>query len=76
MQHAHGAVSFQTDHMSPRVPPRNDVPDEQIRTKDGVIPYRWLERVAICVESGMSERDATRLANLELSREGTYVPNR
>lgn len=57
-----------------RVPARQDVPDEHIRTKDGVVPYRWLERVAIAMESGMSERDATRLANQELAAEGGYVP--
>jgi len=58
-----------------RLMPRRDVPDEHIRTKDGVVPMRWAERVAIAIhEGGLSEREAIRLANMELANEAAHVP--
>jgi hypothetical protein len=46
------------------------VPDEVIRLKSGTAPYRYLERIAICVyEGGLSEQEAHVLAARELSQE-------
>lgn len=38
---------------------------EFVRTSTGYIPYSIVERVAICVESGLSEREALHIAQGE-----------
>ncbi len=56
-----------------------DDSDRWIRIKNGVVPYEYLERIAICIlEGGLSEQEATQLATLEHQRQGagSYVPNR
>ncbi len=35
----------------------------------GFVAYSWLEREAICLESGMSETDALRVASRDYQRE-------
>lgn len=34
----------------------------------GFVSYAWLEREAICIESGMSEREALRVASTDYQR--------
>jgi len=49
--------------------------DEHIRLSDGVVPYRYLERIAIAhIDGGLSLREATRLASAELASEGIWIP--
>ncbi len=42
-----------------------------IETDTGFVVYSWLEREAICLESGLSEREAMRVASRDYQREAT-----
>lgn len=60
-----------------RVLERPDVPDDWIRLRDGVTPYRYLERIAIAhLDGGLSLREAHELATRELTADftGGYTP--
>jgi spermidine/putrescine-binding protein len=71
---AAGGAAIQIAYME-RVMPREDPGDEHIRLADGVVPYRYLERIAIAhVDGGLSLREAHRLAAYELANEGAWVP--
>lgn len=48
----------------------NDAHD-LIETKEGFVSYSFLERMAICMESGLSEREAMRTASIDYQRELT-----
>ena len=39
-----------------------------IETGDGFVAYAWLERMAICIESGMTGREAMRVASFDYQR--------
>lgn len=41
---------------------------DMIETPTGFVDYSFLERIAICVESGLSEREAMRVASTDYQR--------
>jgi len=54
----------------------HDLENGRVWTTQGYLPYEYAERVAICMESGMSKQDAEKLAKKEYRarREGQLPP--